>query len=90
MLLLCGGITPSASALGLLYFNGTGVVKDENEGVRLIKFAADNNDVIAQSNLAEYYRSKGDENNAIVYYKLAAKNGMQQAKTILEKRGISY
>lgn len=51
------GVKEVANALGTLYIKGLGVMMDQEHGFKLIKLAADHNDMLAMSNLISCYKN---------------------------------
>ena len=68
----------------------TGIAKDEKKGAEILKTAADEKSPLAQTLLADLYeRGVGvgkDEQEALRYYMMAAKQGEPIAKRKLEAR----
>lgn len=69
---------------------------DREKAAEWYKLGADNGNVICQYNYAYYLLSKNQENNdennteeAVIYLKMAAKNGSEAARRKLERLGIS-
>lgn len=83
------GVNEVANALGILYIKGLGVMMDQAHGFKLIKFAADHNDMLAISNVISCYKNgtgtPKDLNQAHLYEqrlkKLLAQEAQQAAST---------
>ena len=73
--------------LGLMYSNGTGVLKDDKEAVKWYRLAADQGKAKAQYNLALIYDyGQGipkDDKEAVKWYRKAADQGHAQAQYFL-------
>ena len=69
--------------LGLMYYNGEGVPKDDSEAIRWYRLAAENGNTEAQINLGKMYvDGEGipkDDSEAIRWFRLAAENGNTDA-----------
>jgi hypothetical protein len=78
--------------LGLAYAHGDGVAKDEAEGVRWYRKAAEQGYAEAQSNLGGAYATgKGvskDEAEGVKWYRKAAEQGHAHAKYMLKQLGV--
>ena len=57
----------SQTNLGVMFSNGHGVPQDKNEAVKWYNLAADQGDVIAQSNLENIFADK--EGEPLMYFK---------------------
>lgn len=72
------GFISGMNAVGVCYYNGYGVEKDEDMAVKYYEMAAQEGDGYAMRNIGEIYWKKGDSNTdkAIAWYKKAvvAKN----------------
>ena len=72
--------------LGLMYYNGDGVGKDDKEAAYWYRLAAEQGDADAQYGLALIYEkgqgSTQDHKQAITWYKLAAEQGHADAQKI--------
>jgi len=66
--------------LGYLTFQGFGVPKDFNEGVRWISEAAEEGEVQAQYGLGFILEKIGEITDAVQWYRIAAKNGHEEAQ----------
>jgi hypothetical protein len=69
--------------LGVMYFKGTGIQKNEEEGVKWFKKAADQNFDMGQFNYGFAMLKKGNKEIAYEYLKKAAEQGYADAKHIL-------
>ncbi len=82
------------NSLGLCYINGTGVEKDAQKAVRMLKRAAELGNAEALFNLAvAYYNGEGvplNESEAIRLWKQSARMGFEEAIKILKELGESY
>ena len=78
------GDASAQSVLGSLYFNGTGVVKNQREAVRWWRKAADQGEPLAQSNLGtSYMYAMGvtkDAYEAVRWWRKAAEQGNAPAQ----------
>ena len=84
------GLADAQFILGLMYYQGEGVAKDEQEAAAWIRRAADQGLALAQFTLGlMYYEGKGvpkDEQEAVVWYRRAADQGLALAQAALQKR----
>ena len=75
--------------IGLLYFNGEMIQKDDQKAVKYLSLAADKNYLDAQVQLADiYYDSNSimyDVYGAVFYYTIAAEKNVLKAQLILGK-----
>ena len=80
--------------LGWMYENGLGVEKDEKEGVKLYRKAAEKGISIAQNNLGcMYVNGRGvdkDEAEAVKWFRKAAVKGNDSAKQNLKRMGMTW
>jgi hypothetical protein len=78
------GDTRAQSTLGLLYYRGRAVQKDDAEALKWFRLAADRGDAIAEFNLGVMYaEGQGvpqDNDEAAKWYRLAADQGNPQAQ----------
>lgn len=78
------GDARAQSTLGLLYYRGRGVQKDDAEALKWFRLAADRGDAIAEFNLGVMYaEGQGvpqDNDEAAKWYRLAADQGNPQAQ----------
>ena len=83
------GDARAQSNLGILYFNGKGVLKDYSQAVKWLKLAAEQNEPEAQYILGKIY-AEGDGviksfKNAKYWTKLAYENNFNGAKVIWDE-----
>ena len=83
------GDAKAQSNLGILYFNGKGVLKDYSQAVKWLKLAAEQNEPEAQYILGKIY-AEGDGviksfKNAKHWTKLAYENNFNGAKVIWDE-----
>jgi TPR repeat protein len=75
--------------LGLMYYNGKGILRDYAESVKWYRRSAEQGDADAQSNLGNmYYKGEGvprDYTKAYAYWIIAGAKGNQYARNNLEK-----
>jgi uncharacterized protein len=78
------GDARAQSTVGLLYYRGRGVQKDDAEALKWFRLAADRGDAIAEFNLGVMYaEGQGvpqDNDEAAKWYRLAADQGNPQAQ----------
>ena len=83
------GVAEAQYNLGMMYANGLGVRRDEQEATRLFRLAADQGLALAQSRLEESYRNGSidpqDDTEAIKWLRLAAEQGNAKAKINLQE-----
>ena len=80
--------------LGVHYYNGEGVTKNDNEAVKWCRKAAEQGLAEAQYNLALYYiNSKDttkDDAEAVKWLRKAAEQGDSKAKIKLNDMGVNW
>jgi len=86
------GDAKSQTNLGILYFNGKGVLKDYSQSVKWLKLAAEQNEPEAQYILGKIY-AEGDGviksfKNAKYWTKLAYENDFNGAKVIWDEHEL--
>ncbi len=81
------GHAGAQNSLGLMYFNGHGVPKDDQQAVAWFRKAAEQGDARAQLNLGNMYRTglgvPKDEQQAVAWYRKAAEQGLASAQNNL-------
>ena len=82
-----GGDKSAQSNLGLIYYNGEGVPKDNKEALKWFKMSADQGDAVGQFNLGVmYYNGEGvrkDNKEAVKWYLKAAEQGEAMAQALM-------
>lgn len=81
------GDSDAQTRLGLLYEKGLGVNADIEEAAKWYRASAQQGNVHGQSNLADYYISKKDYQNAAVWLEKAGRQGHPYARYVL---GVMY
>ena len=74
------------NTLALLYFNGTGVKRDVNKGVELLRQAAEQGNAAAMDNIGNYYNSNWGGNDleaAEKWWRKAAEKGFAASQATL-------
>ncbi|SEM35259.1 hypothetical protein SAMN05216500_1301 [Acinetobacter sp. DSM 11652] len=83
---------PSITELGVQYYDGKIIRKDNNKAFHYFQLAANMNDSLAQNNLAWMYEhGEGVEKNMVkakYWYKLSLSNGFLLAKENLERLDV--
>ncbi len=77
------GLKEAQYSLGVLYDTGVGLEKDENQAFLWYHAAANHHHPMAQFNIANFYLERGNGNddfeNALRWFELASKNGVDEA-----------
>lgn len=85
------GDAMAQKSLGIMYFRGDGIPKDDTEAVRWFRLSAEQGNAVAQSNLGSMYeKGRGvpkDETEAVRLFRLAAEQGLAAAQNNL---GLMY
>jgi len=66
-------------AIGIMYANGDGVVKNQTKSIEWFKKAANSKNIYADNKLGNYYASKKDYKEAFKWFEKAANHGNSKA-----------
>ena len=69
------GLTDAQSMVGMMYLDGDGVEKDISQAILWLEKAASKGDIVPIVGLADLYKSQGNKDKALFWYKKGAKLG---------------